>query len=166
MAAPRGGHFFLTIWDLSRTKQQNTFTMNQSLQVQSPSKSKKKVLFNDSKFRLLSLNNKNKVEVVFGNVEIDMRKVELSEIPQVLNIEVVFGSATVILPADLPVKIKSSAVLASIRQPDLPEVHFGEQTSQDSDFFGQGPILEIRAKAVFGNIEIFRDGENGAEVIQ
>ena len=84
------------------------------------------------------------IEVVFGGVELDLRRASLPEGDTYLQVEAVFGGIKLYLPDDWVVVPKISTVLGGV-----DNKHFSKSTNQDTS-----RRLLISGEIVFGGCEI------------
>ncbi len=91
----------------------------------------------------------NEYNVIFSKGEIDLTAITNSDLGKNIGISAVFGSLVVKLPADVPVKVESSAVFGTITLPDKQNMFFGESDYKTSD---SDQFIFIEASAVFGTI--------------
>lgn len=88
--------------------------------------------------------------VLFGNGVIDLSIVPIKKYTQV-DINVLFGLCVVKLSAQTPTKIHAESFLGGLQLPDESVLNWGKKRYI---FTGNGshPLLEVNAKAVFGNL--------------
>lgn len=82
------------------------------------------------------------VSIMFGAVEIDLRTSLMSPNPEQLKVSAMFGEAVVYIPTDWNVIIRTSAVLGNAENRTINKINFDQ------------PILEIKADAMLGSVEI------------
>ncbi len=87
--------------------------------------------------------------IIFSKGEIDLSNISNENLGKAIEISAIFGSASVRLPTNFPVKIKGSAVFGSVTLPNKQSLGFGEVKFQSSD---STEALYIEANAIFGNI--------------
>lgn len=103
------------------------------------------VVFSESKQRITNQDFRGGfVHCVFGSVEIDLTQARLAEGTHVLDLSVVFGGVTVIVPADMKVEMKISSVLGG----------FADKRTYIKEFSDPGRVLVIKGNAVFGGGEL------------
>ncbi len=95
----------------------------------------------------------NEYNIIFSKGEIDLSGMTNADIGKHIDISAIFGSASVKLPADLPVKVRGSAVFGSITLPDKQSLGFGDVNYNSSE---GSEAVYIEASAVFGNIVFFK----------
>jgi predicted membrane protein len=98
------------------------------------------------------LNDREEFNSIFGKMTVDLRQ---SEIPDRGNLEVnaVFGSATVYLPPNVRVHLKSGSVFGSVKNQERSLDGIGE-SSTDSGPADAVKQLDIEANAIFGEVRI------------
>jgi predicted membrane protein len=102
-------------------------------------------IFSGSKQRITSQAFKGgRINCVFGGSEIDLSSAALSPGTNELDINVVFGGVTLIVPADWKVILKNSSVLGG----------FSDKRAVIKDPPDPSTILVIKASAVFGGGEL------------
>ena len=84
------------------------------------------------------------VRAVFGNVELDFRNAVLPAGPVDLDVSAVFGNIEITVPPHLAVASDGAAILGNFDHVD--------RAAQDLP--PDAPVLRIRGKSVFGNVEI------------
>lgn len=82
-----------------------------------------------------------KIDGVFSSFKIDLRDAKISEKGARLEINSVFSGGEVILPDNVRIEVES-------------ESFFGGVTNKSSSISGDGPILRVKASAVFAGIDI------------
>ncbi|MEO0075089.1 MAG: LiaF domain-containing protein [candidate division WOR-3 bacterium] len=98
----------------------------------------------------------NKYDVVFGKSLIDLSGIELKSGVTKVDINIVFGSATIKVNPSQPIKIRASSVFGSARLPDGNMTAFGDYTYK-TDALKQTDTkdyLLIKMDVVFGNAEV------------
>jgi hypothetical protein len=118
------------------------------------SKKERDVLFSDHIYRE-SPHDKTEYNVVFGKSVYDFTDMDphLQETIRV-KIDVVFGSAVILINPEMPVKIKSEAVFGGSRMPDGNTVAFGSINYNTDSFKREAPHFYIESDVVFGGIEV------------
>jgi predicted membrane protein len=103
------------------------------------------VVFGDSKQRVTSQEfHGGRVSCVFGNAEINLMQAKLAEGTQVLDLNVVFGGITVIVPSDWKLEMKMSSVLGG----------FADKRTMIKEHPDPTRTLIVKGGAVFGGGEI------------
>jgi len=96
----------------------------------------------------------NDYKVVFGQGALDLSGEAAPASVRRLEFKTVFGSGRLILPRDVPVRVKVSAAFGNARFPNGGNVAFGDHVYQ-SDAWSEGrPGFEIEATVVFGELVI------------
>ena len=102
-------------------------------------------VFGSSKQRVTHQHFKGgRISCVFGGAEVDLTQATLSPGEHTLEINVVFGGATVIVPTDWKIILKNSAVLGG----------FEDKRSFIKESPDPSKVLIIKTNAVFGGGEI------------
>jgi hypothetical protein len=84
------------------------------------------------------------VRAIFGNVELDFRNAVLPAGPVDLEVSAVFGNIEITVPPHLAVASEGAAILGN----------FDHVNRAAQDLPPDAPVLRIRGKSVFGNVEI------------
>jgi predicted membrane protein len=84
------------------------------------------------------------IESSFGEVVLDLRKTSLPEGNTVLNVEVSFGSATIIVPSTWNVKVQGDAIFGTFSDHRLTQSFYPDEPSK----------LTIKGKVSFGECEV------------
>jgi len=82
------------------------------------------------------------VSVMFGAAEVDLRSSLMSPQATQLKVSAMFGEAIVFVPTEWNIIVRSSAVLGSAENKTINKINFDQ------------PILEIKAEAMLGSVEI------------
>jgi len=110
------------------------------------------LIFDEGKLDIYS-SGKN-YNVVFGKGVLDFSDISLDELKKKVDVNVVFGSAEIVLPREAAVRIKANSVFSSVQLPDNTNLSFGDRTYL-SDPQGKGQAdLNFEINTVFGNTEI------------
>ena len=110
------------------------------------------VLFNSESFD--SASGDEKYNVVFGSGKFNLSNINLDEGSRYVDINVVFGEGVLLIPKDLPVIIRSSAVFAEVSLPDGNGSSFGDSGYKSNNYKEGEPVLVIKGNVVFGELEI------------
>jgi predicted membrane protein len=117
------------------------------------------VIFNDKKYTEFPLTS-TEYNTIFGKSVYDFSDAKVPTDTNIsLQFNTVFGQCDIILPEGLPVRIKADAVFGAVKLPNENSAVFGSanyQTEQDSVATN---FVNIKASAVFGNIEIKKTGQ-------
>jgi hypothetical protein len=111
------------------------------------------VFFHHRTYQGLSGDSKE-YNAVFGKVMVDLRDIELKEKVTRVKINVVFGSAEVLLNAATPVRIRADAVFGGVQLPENIGGGFGTSTYQSKNFDESKNYLAIEGATVFGGMAI------------
>ncbi len=103
-------------------------------------------------FNFNNTSNKGEYNVIFNSGTIDLSSVESNR--GTVEINVVFGSAEIILPEDREVKIQVNSAFASTQLPDGNKIVFGNGEYLHSPDDAEGKSLRIEINTVFGSTEI------------
>jgi len=98
--------------------------------------------------------DRTQYDVVFGKAVIDLRNVKLQEKVTNLKVDVVFGSAEILLNKSMPVKINADTAFGGIRLPVNNAGGFGSATYASENFDENANYLYIKLSAVFSGIEV------------
>ncbi|WP_029905542.1 LiaI-LiaF-like domain-containing protein [Prevotella sp. 10(H)] len=105
----------------------------------------KNVMFGSAEQIVLSRNFKGgEGNVMFGELIIDLRRAQLSDMPGVLEANVMFGSIVIYIPSDWDVELKSNSILGS----------FEDKRYRSGNIAEGSPCLIIKGSAMFGSGEI------------
>jgi predicted membrane protein len=103
------------------------------------------VVFGDSKQRVTSQDFRGgMVHCVFGSIELDLTQAKLAEGTNTLDLSVVFGGITVIVPSDWKVEMKMASVLGG----------FADKRVYVKEKIDTTRVLIIKGNAVFGGGEL------------
>ncbi len=75
----------------------------------------------------------------------------------ILEINAVFGIATVHVPRDVPFKVTASSAFGSVVTPDGTSTFFGERAYASKGYSEASSFVRIKASAVFGKVQIIGD---------
>jgi len=96
----------------------------------------------------------NKYNVLFGNGNLDLSRLELTE-SRLVEISCVFGEFRVAVNRDTNLQLFSSAAFGNFTAPSQQSNAFGSLDFRSPDFDPTKPVLTIRAEVVFGNVKIY-----------
>jgi len=106
----------------------------------------KNVLFSSSDQILLTSNlTGGEMNVMFGEIKLDLRKTQLSSSFEVLELNSLFGSIVVYVPDDWKLNIVKSEIL-------FGGIQDNRRVQENIDV--NAPVLSLKAATIFGNIEI------------
>ncbi len=90
----------------------------------------------------------------FGKGVIDLTKVNLSNETKRINIHTIFGSSTILLNPETPVKIIVNSAFAEATIPDGNRIQFGTIVYQSKNYQAEQNSLLIETNVVFGGLEV------------
>jgi predicted membrane protein len=94
--------------------------------------------------------------VLFAKGVYDFTNVDLSKGSFRTKISTVFGGTQIIIPRDIPVRVKADAVFAGAELPDGNTAVFGS-TVYESDTWSEDTIgIDIKVDVVFGGVQVIR----------
>lgn len=96
----------------------------------------------------------NEYNVIFGKLVLDLRDLELSDLPKRLEINIIFGATEIIINNDLPIHVKVEAVFSGARMPNGNTATFGSTEYSTSSYNPSDKYLMIKNDVVFGGLEI------------
>ena len=94
--------------------------------------------------------------VLFAKGVYDFSDVDLSKGNFHAKISTVFGGSQIIIPRDMPVKIKADAVFAGAELPDGNTAVFGSTVYESDSWSPDTASLNIKVDVVFGGIQVIR----------
>ena len=118
-------------------------------------KNENSVVFSEGNFT--ADGQQTEYSVVFGKGNFDLRKLPAPTKNTDIKVSSVFGSGTVRIKADTPMKIKGSSAFGSVKLPNGATASFGEQTYVNKGFKEDAPYYNIQASSVFGSLEIIEE---------
>jgi predicted membrane protein len=92
--------------------------------------------------------------VLFGKGVYDYTDVDLSKGSFRSKISTVFGGCQVIIPRDVPVRIKADAVFAGAELPDGNTAVFGSSEYMSDNWSAGTPGIDIKVDVVFGGVQV------------
>lgn len=96
----------------------------------------------------------NKYNVLFGNGNLDLSRLELTE-SKLVEISCVFGEFRVAVSPETNLQIFSSAAFGSFVAPSQQSSAFGSLDYRSQNFDPTKPVLTLRAEVVFGSVRVF-----------
>ena len=117
-----------------------------------------KTVFADAKVNFSAAENKN--SVIFGNAVYDFTGATLDDTAATVKVDVVFGRAEVLLPKDVPVRIKYDVAFGRIALPNENAISFGSGAYTNEHFVRSAPHLQLCIDVAFGEAVV---KENGAK---
>jgi predicted membrane protein len=94
--------------------------------------------------------------VLFGKGVYDYTDVDLSQGNFHSKISTVFGGCQIIIPRDVPVRIKADAVFAGAELPDGNTAVFGSSEYQSDSWSPDSASINIKVDVVFGGVQVIR----------
>lgn len=94
--------------------------------------------------------------VLFARGVYDFTNVDLSEGSFRVKISTIFGGTQIIIPRDMPVRIKTDAVFAGAELPDGNTVVFGSNIYESDSWSPDTSALDIKVDVVFGGVQVIR----------
>jgi len=117
---------------------------------------------NFSMFRSSSVTMKEsggEYDVIFGQSNIDLTNIDISESSKKVNVDVVFGSANLLIDSNVPMKLKVSTVFADCKLPNRNISFFGDSKYQSPAFVDGENYLLLNVDVVFGNVVFIEKGQ-------
>ena len=97
-----------------------------------------------------------RLTTTFGEMAVDLAKVQLDEGQNILNLNVTFGETNVRLPKDLPVRVTASVVAGDIKIADQKWDGLNKRATWQSDNYDSATAkLDISCHIVFGEIKVW-----------
>jgi predicted membrane protein len=96
----------------------------------------------------------NKYAVLFGNSNLDLSRIDLSE-NKLIEVSCVFGEFRIAVSRDANLQIFSSAAFGNFTSPTQTSNAFGSLDFRSPNFDATKPSLTIRVEVVFGNVKVF-----------
>lgn len=125
--------------------------------------SNRQAIFAESSFSYTENSDNNEYSVVFGSAKLDLTDIDPSKNHKII-VHTVFGGQTIILPANLAYKIKSTTAFGEIVTPVGKQSVFGDNISQSTDFDPDQPHLELKIDTVFGQTLVtIAEGEKNSK---
>ena len=114
----------------------------------------KDVYFSERKITEVADGN-NEYNVICGKAVYDLRDFKLTDTSKAkIELNAICGGAVLIINPELPVKIKAEAVFGNVVLPNNNSTSFGSLDYTSGNKNDNGSVLNIKASAVFGNIDI------------
>jgi len=111
------------------------------------------VIFAEKTYRGKEVKNQE-YSVVFGKATFDFTDLDSLSLPKHVKISTVFGSTTIFLSREVPVKIKGESVFAGVRLPGGSTAVFGSTSYESEGFDPARPYLGIQSEVVFGRVNM------------
>ena len=96
--------------------------------------------------------------VIFGQSNIDLSNIDISESSKKVNVDVVFGSGNLLIDPRIPTKLKISTVFADCKLPHRNINFFGDSNYKTPAFVEGENYLLLNIDVVFGNVVIVEKG--------
>ncbi|RLC50453.1 MAG: hypothetical protein DRZ79_04365 [Candidatus Cloacimonadota bacterium] len=109
-------------------------------------------IFEESKFK--ASKSKNEYNLVFGNGEIDLSELDVSQKNAYSEVNIVFGSGDIYINPSVPTIIKVSSVFAETRLPGKTINFIGDYVYKSKDFSPEEPHLYLKLNVVFGSARV------------
>jgi hypothetical protein len=113
------------------------------------------VIFGEKTFKPVDLGFRE-YNTVFGNSVFDFSEIDSTLLPKSLKISTIFGGSQIILPKNVPVELKGSAVFGSLRLPDGHTAVFGSTEYHSPGSTSTNPPLMLEVAVVFGEIQVVK----------
>ena len=97
--------------------------------------------------------------VVFGQSNIDLSNIDISENSKKVNVDVVFGSGNLLIDPQIPMKLKISTVFADCKLPHRDINFFGDSGCETPAFVEGENYLLLNVDVVFGSVVIVEKGQ-------
>ena len=97
--------------------------------------------------------------VVFGQSNINLSNIDISEGSKKVNVDVVFGSGNLLIDPQIPMKLNISTVFADCKLPHRNINFFGDSKYKTPAFVEGENYLLLNIDVVFGNVVIVEKGE-------
>jgi len=111
------------------------------------------ITFNDTRLNGKDI-SASEYNVIFGKLVLDLRDIELSDLPKRLEINTIFGATEIMINDSLPVHIETEAVFSGVRLPNGNTVTFGNSEYSTFLYNPSDNFLMISCDVVFGGLEI------------
>jgi predicted membrane protein len=92
--------------------------------------------------------------VLFARGVYDFTNVDLSKGSFRTKISTVFGGAQIIIPREVPVRIKADAVFAGAELPDGNTAVFGNSVYESENWHPDSTGIDIKVDVVFGGVQV------------
>ncbi len=109
----------------------------------------------------IRINKSGEYNMIFSSGRFDLS--DLKEDARDIEINVVFGSAEVVLPSHLKFDVEPTTVFGATVLPERTQYGFGDSHYQAGD--GQGRAIQVESNCVFGRIEYIFQDVPGKEII-
>lgn len=89
--------------------------------------------------------------IIFGKSNIDLTQVDLSTSVQKTSVDIIFGSANILIDPDIPMKINISTIFADCKLPQRNINFFGDSEYKTPSYVAGENFLELNIDVIFGN---------------
>lgn len=113
------------------------------------------VIFESHDVEVAESNEKS--EIIFGSGTVDFSDYTLAEDRPRHEVNVIFSSGRIEIPAELPAKLVVSSAFGSANLPDGSSISFGEHSYKTSSYKEGENYLYIKANVVFGSLKVVED---------
>ncbi len=117
------------------------------------SKKETDIIFNDARLNGKDI-SASEYNVIFGKLVLDLRDIELSDLPKRLEINTIFGATEILINDSLPIHIKAEAVFSGARLPNGNTVTFGSSEYSTFSYNPSDKFLMIKSDVIFGGLEV------------
>ncbi len=100
-----------------------------------------------------------KYDVIFGQSNIDLTNIDISESSKKVSVDVVFGSGNLLIDPNIPMKLKVSTVFADCKLPNRNINFFGDSNYKTPAFVEGENYLLLNIDVVFGSVTITEKGK-------
>ena len=99
------------------------------------------------------------LNVIFANGTIDLRTVPAANPPRAVEINTVFGNATILYDASVPLSVDASSAFGVVELPNHETVAFGDRAWRSTGYDAARPGIAVKASSVFGACRFVAAGE-------
>jgi len=117
------------------------------------SKKETDIIFNDARLNGKDI-SASEYNVLFGKLVLDLRDIELSDLPKRLEINTIFGATEIFINDSLPIYIKTEAVFSGVKLPNGNTVTFGSSEYSTFTYNPSDNFLMIKGDVIFGGLEV------------
>ncbi len=103
--------------------------------------------------------NGGEYNVIFGQSNIDLSNIDISENSKKVEVNVVFGSGNLLIDPQKPMKINISSVFADCKLPHRNINFFGDSNYKTPSFVEGENYLKLNIDVVFGNVVVMEKGQ-------
>ncbi|MCD6566274.1 MAG: hypothetical protein J7K53_10065 [Bacteroidales bacterium] len=111
------------------------------------------IIFNDTRLNGKDI-SASEYNVIFGKLVLDLRDIELSDLPKRLEVNTIFGATEILINDSLPIHIKTEAVFSGARLPNGNTVTFGSSEYSTFSYNPSDKFLMINNDVIFGGLEV------------